>query len=299
MPSRRGRLQRICAPVAVGGSAAASTATPAPALTPAQRDDFDSSGFLILPGAVSGPELAKFRALASGLVERASTLEEPLSSEAGYSFSLESHEGTIVPGFLHKVQGVNTCQVEFNEIARHPSVLPVVQELLGSPELDIFGTKFFPKLPATSALPTGGISVNWHQDNFAFGDDVQADRAKQERIISLAIYLDDSDHENGCFQLVPGSHRHGFLPPPAPVSQNSAGLQPQDLALPDGADPLEGPLPVPCAAGTVVLFSANLLHSALPNRSDRSRYGLFWHYLPRDFQPANFLSGGYSDRHEL
>jgi ectoine hydroxylase-related dioxygenase (phytanoyl-CoA dioxygenase family) len=56
---------------------------------------------------------------------------------------------------------------------------------------------------------------------------------------------------------------------------------------------------VPCAAGTVVLFSANLLHSALPNRSARSRYGLFWHYLPRDFQPDNFRSGAYADRHEL
>ena len=66
-----------------------------------------------------------------------------------------------------------------------------------------------------------------------------------------------------------------------------------------GADPLADPLAVPCAAGTVVLFSANLLHSALPNRPARSRYGLFWHYLPRDFQPENFRSGAYADRHEL
>ena len=57
--------------------------------------------------------------------------------------------------------------------------------VLLDPQLDIFGTKFFPKLPATAALPTGGISVNWHQDNFAFGADVQADRlglAKRARL---------------------------------------------------------------------------------------------------------------------
>lgn len=330
MSAHHTRLRIICAPIVAGGSsfanidnasrsdssttysqgAAVSSATAgspiieggsAARITPGQREEFSKSGFLVIPGALAASETAKYRALAATLVDRASALHAPSGdSEAGYSFSLESFEGTPVPGFLHKVQGVNTYESAFNEIARHPSILPKVQELLGSPELDIFGTKFFPKLPATDALPTGGISVNWHQDNFAFGADVQQDRAKQEQIISMAIYLEDSDQENGCFQVVPGSHCHGFLPPPRQVSQNSAELLPQHLALPADAEPLAEPLAVPCTAGTAVLFSANLLHSALPNRSaSRSRFGLFWHYLPRDVQPNNFRSADYADRHEL
>jgi hypothetical protein len=256
MPSRRrDRLGRICshliatsgAPPAAATSPAAtsSAATAGPAaapvtLTPVQRDEFSSRGMLALPGALSAAETERYRALATALVDRASSLEATLSDNgAGYSFSLEAYEGETVPGFLHKVQGVNTCERAFNEIARHPSVLPLVAELLGSPQLDIFGTKFFPKLPATAALPTGGISVNWHQDNFAFGADVQADRAKQERIISMATYLDDSDEENGCFQVVPGSHRHGFLPPPPSAHQNSSELHPLDLPLPDGKRTLQ------------------------------------------------------------
>ena len=139
--------------------AGAGTAAPAAAaLTPARPADFDKSGYLIIRGALAGTELAKFRALASALVDRASTLEGPLSdNEAGYSFSLESYQGAPVPGFLHKVQGVNTCERGFNEIARHPSVLPVVQELLGSPQVDIFGTKFFPKLPATVRINLSNV----------------------------------------------------------------------------------------------------------------------------------------------
>ena len=310
------RLRIICSPLVAGrssnNSGAVSSTTvgssselggspESSALTPDQRREFSESGFLVIPGALTASETAKYRALAAALVDRASELHAPSGdSEAGYSFSLESFEGTPVPGFLHKVQGVNTCESAFNEIARHPSILPKVQELLGSPKLDIFGTKFFPKLPATEALPTGGVSVNWHQDNFAFGADVQRDRAKQEKILSMAIYLEDSDQENGCFQVVPGSHCHGFLPPPPKVSQNSAELLPLHLALPAGAEPLAEPRPIPCTAGTAVLFSANLLHSALPNRSaSRSRYGLFWHYLPRDFQPDNFRSADYADRHQL
>jgi ectoine hydroxylase-related dioxygenase (phytanoyl-CoA dioxygenase family) len=41
----------------------------------------------------------------------------------------------------------------------------------------------------------------------AFGDDIQADRGKQEKILSMAVYLEDSDRENGCFRVVPGSVR--------------------------------------------------------------------------------------------
>ena len=116
----------------------------------------------------------------------------------------------------------------------------------------------------TGGPPHGRHLRNWHQDNFAFGADVQADRAKQERIISLAVYLDDSDQENGCFQVVPGSHRYGFLPPPA-FRVAEFGSAPAFGSTPAGGrGSLEDPLSVPCEAGTVVLFSANLLHSALP-----------------------------------
>ena len=62
-------------------------------------------------------------------------------------------------------------------------------------------------------------------------------------------------------------------------------------------------LNVPCTAGTAIAFPANMLHSALPNRSanrsaNRSWYGLFWHYLPRHFLPLQF-GLDYVDRHQL
>ena len=64
--------------------------------------------------------------------------------------------------------------------------------------IDVFGTKFFPK------LPNGGTSTGWHQDNYYFGTDT-------DRIISCGIYLEDSDLENGCLRVVPGSHRMGEI----------------------------------------------------------------------------------------
>ena len=62
--------------------------------------------------------------------------------------------------------------------------------------VDVFGTKFFPMWP-------GGVSVNWHQDCHYFG-------TASPKIISCGIYLEDTDEENGCLQVVPGSHTRNF-----------------------------------------------------------------------------------------
>ena len=52
-----------------------------------------------------------------------------------------------------------------------------------------------------------------------------------------------------------------------------------------------------CPPGTVVLFSANLLHGARPNLSDRTSYRTAWHYIPGNLELGMFPRGGYKDRH--
>jgi len=54
---------------------------------------------------------------------------------------------------------------------------------------------------------------------------------------------------------------------------------------------------VVCPGGTVVFFSANLLHGASTNTSDRSRYSTAWHYIPADLDLEMFPFGEYEDRH--
>lgn len=286
--------QAKAATTAVGPAAAAVAA--AYYTGAALRRQFAEHGFLVIEGALSAEELLLYRSMSDVLVRRAQGLSEDAQhTELGHSFSLEQDpiNGGRKAGVLHKVQGVITAEPRFMNIARHPSILPIVQGLLCEQELDIFGTKFFPKLP-------GGTSVNWHQDNFAFGHDVQADRDMQEQIVSLAIYLDDADAENGCLRVIPSSHKHGYLPPPPHISQNSIALDPHaHLSMPRGAPPLPPARSLPCKAGTCVVFSANMLHSAGPNRSaSRSRYSLFWHYLPGCLLPQRF-GLDYKDRHQV
>ena len=119
-------------------SAAAEPDEPAAGL----RARFARDGFVVLQGAISPGEMAGFKAHADALVQRVATLSPDSLKQAngpGHSFSLErTSDGELVQGFLHKVQGVTTAERRFLGIAGHPSILPVVQALLGSAHLDIF-----------------------------------------------------------------------------------------------------------------------------------------------------------------
>ena len=54
-----------------------------------------------------------------------------------------------------------------------------------------------------------------------------------------------------------------------------------------------------CGPGTVVLFSANLLHGAHPNLTERTSYRTAWHYIPGDLALEQFPRGVCKDRHIL
>ena len=142
------------------------------------------------------------------------------------------------PDLLHKIQGVCALESKVLDLAKEPVILDRVEPLLGE-NLDVFGTKFFPKLSG------GGTSVFWHQDNFYFG-------TQSDEIISCAIYLQDSDIENGCLRIVPKSH----------LTDEIAQHHSKDDSYGSWVETIDESqvVDVVVPAGTVVFFSANLLH---------------------------------------
>ena len=170
------------------------------------------------------------------------------------------------------------CIVESRvlEIASTPMILDLVEKLTGT-DIDVFGTKFFPK------LPHGGTSVMWHQDNFYFG-------TTSDQIVSCAIYFDDTDRENGCLRVIPKSHLHKEI---ATHNKNPYGYG--HWTQIDESHAIDVAVP----AGTVVFFSSNLLHGTYENKSERSRYSTAWHYIPADLSLERFPRVGYSDRHAV
>ena len=240
-------------------------------LTKAQITQFQTDGFLIFEQLIRGQKLARYIDLFDRLMEQSQTT--PIGTPH-WSFEL-NEEREQTPDLLHKIQGVCVVEPEVLDLAKESEILDRIQPLLGK-NLDVFGTKFFPK------LPEGGTSVFWHQDNFYFG-------TQSEQIISCAIYYQDSDTENGCLRLVPKSHVIGEILPHH-SKPDSYGSWVEEI---DESEVLDVEVP----AGTAVFFSANLLHGTYPNISDRSRYGTAWHYIPGDLALAHFPRGEYEDRH--
>ena len=243
-------------------------------LTPQQIQQFNADGCLIFPALIRGEQLSHYRQILGELVTTAESME---SSQGGYHLQPDA-EGNLIPGRLFKVQGVCCVDARMLALAREPDIVERVAALIG-PRLHMFGSKFFPM------LPQGGTSTGWHQDNHYFGTD-------SDRVVSCGIYLEDADRSNGCLSLLPGSHLHREL------AEHAFGEGSMAHGYWTEVDETEALL-VECPAGTVVLFSANLLHGAGTNDSNRSRFSTAWHYIPADMELENFVFGEYEDRHEV
>ncbi len=231
--------------------------------------EFETEGFLILDGLLAGDRVRHYLSILEELVMRGGRLKQ---EEPHWSLECDTR-GRPIAGLLHKVQGVCHVDPRVLGLAKEPEILDRVAALVGE-DVDVFGTKFFPK------LPDGGTSTDWHQDNYYFGTD-------SDRIVSCATYLEATDRENGCLRVVPRSHRAGIsVHVKNPVGHGSWMQVEEGLAV-----------DVVCSAGTVVLFSANLLHGATVNHSDRSSYRTAWHYVPGGLSLDRFPRGEYADRY--
>jgi ectoine hydroxylase-related dioxygenase (phytanoyl-CoA dioxygenase family) len=121
--------------------------------------------------------------------------------------------------------------------------------------------------------PPGARGQAMHQDNFSL-------MASPATCIGAWSPIDDADLNNGCLQIVPGSHRH-------------------DIFCPDGIDsgkefkygeshithfPRDRkPEPVPVKRGQTLLFHGNTIHGSGPNRTkDRYRRTFIGHYVSEE-----------------
>jgi ectoine hydroxylase len=120
--------------------------------------------------------------------------------------------------------------------------------------------------------PREGSGFRWHQDSPYWSHVC----GHCDRLPNVMITLDDADRENGCFRVVPGSHRDGFLP----GIQDGSKLGP--LFTDPSAFDAEAQWMAELPAGSLVVFSAHTVHGSEPNQSDRDRRAIVLTYQPAD-----------------
>jgi non-heme Fe2+,alpha-ketoglutarate-dependent halogenase len=145
---------------------------------------------------------------------------------------------------------------ELWEVCTNPRLLDAVEAILG-PDFYLWGSQFFSKEPGD------GKTAPWHQDAFYWP-------LSPHRSVTAWLAFTDSDEENGCMRVIPGSHRAGRLR----HRKSGSDTDVLDMELAPEAFRATDAVPLCLKAGEISLHDDNIVHGSGPNRSDRLRCGL-------------------------
>jgi phytanoyl-CoA hydroxylase len=227
-------------------------------LTQSQKTFYRDKGYLVVPGVLSPTELAKLREVTDRLLAEAARVGE---STGAFLFEKNAPAGKAL---VWRVFDPVALDPYFWEMARHPRILDAVEDLIG-PSIQLHNSNMHLK------LPEHGGEVDWHQD-FPYLPHTNFD------LLNTMIMLDDSTPENGCLNVVPGSHRNGPLGHGAGGAGGSGNfaLSAAEIAAGQPVDDVVVP------AGGMSIHSCLTLHSSRPNRSPKARRALIFTFRAGD-----------------
>jgi len=90
-------------------------------------------------------------------------------------------------------------------------------------------------------------------------------------VVTLILYLEDSSIENGCTEIIPGSHMFPFVGMP-----NNGGTWMDEYDI--YKEFLGQSLPVPLEKGEILLFDSLIFHSVGENKTNDSRISITMGY---------------------
>ena len=148
-----------------------------------------------------------------------------------------------------------------------PSLLDLVESIIGS-EITSNPIQHVRIKPPSTQLYQNEIrahitATHWHQDRA-----VTLEEADHSRMVTAWIAVNDATVENGCLQVIPGSHKNDMQPHcPSP-----------QLSIPSEYFDLAEATPVPVKAGGVVFFDPLTIHSSRDNLSCDVRWSFDLRY---------------------
>jgi phytanoyl-CoA hydroxylase len=156
----------------------------------------------------------------------------------------------------------------FMEMATSNELLDVVEKLIG-PNIIFHYSKLNMKGPKVGSI------VEWHQD-LSYYPHTNSD------LVACLVYLDDATIDNGCLQVIPGSHKAGVLS--HYVDNYFRGKFNVDNTnhKHNKVDYLEAP------AGSVIFLHCLTLHSSAPNHSNKPRRTFLPAYRAADAYPIYY-----------
>ncbi len=252
-------------------------------LSAEQVASYRRDGFLVVPGLVTGDELAELQAASDKVMAEAIEYGRKLDAERGPIQLNDDHgfrEWDEIDEFKflygrdqagnriwRRAEGMWDRDPAFRRVTAHPGILGVVRSLLGPvivPRHDSMVVK----------MPGAGSAVPWHRDppgdyHIARGIDGSIDPI-------LDLYLDPSTVDNGAVWAIPGSH----------------------LGVPLEVDLLDFDRPdavvLEAEPGDLVIHCSGVLHGSPANTGGTLRRTFYLHYGT----PTSLQEGWFTDTDE-
>ncbi|MSP03136.1 MAG: phytanoyl-CoA dioxygenase family protein [Acetobacteraceae bacterium] len=235
-------------------------------LTAAQIQEYNDTGFIVVPDVLTPAEVAHLSAVTDGFVERARGV-------TGHTeiYDLEDSHTTEIPR-VRRIKTAHLHDPAYAELSRHPKILAVLKDLWG-PDIRFDTAKLNMKCAGF------GAPVEWHQD-WAFYPHTNDDLA------AVGVMFDDMAMENGPLMIVPGSHR-------GPIHDHHVDGVFCGAMDPENHDvDYREAVPLLGKAGSITVHHVRAVHGSAPNVSDRDRRLLLFQFRNADAWPLLGYAGG-------
>ena len=223
---------------------------------------YREEGYVLVPGVFDAAEVEEMRDAIARILDNVSgTAHDRDHAWRGDHIDEDELRTLQVKGF----HDLTYHDAVFTRMVAHPRMIDLLTGVIG-PDVQLHHTKMLVKPPEQ------GAPFPMHQDYPYFPHE-------QHSVLAASIHLDDTDEENGCLHVVPGSHRLG----PLDAHGESKTVD----------YPLESGVPCPAAAGDVLFFNYLTIHGSGTNRSSRARRNVLFQY--RDPADRPILTDGVEE----
>jgi phytanoyl-CoA hydroxylase len=217
-------------------------------MTDEQRFLFDLQGYVLIPNALSPDEVAAYRETIYRLAREKVTDPERWDARG------EPVRGITVHRPIEK-------DPLFLDLIDHPSVLPILKEVVGGAPLLIDND--------VELSPRHNERKTWHRGVGTHGYWMEDGRFFCT-MVKCIWYLTPLRKGENPTRILPGSHK-SRVAPPYPNGDHAADLP--------------GQVELEVEPGTVLVFAEACLHAGNVNQSERTRVNMYFNYGPSWVQP--------------
>jgi ectoine hydroxylase-related dioxygenase (phytanoyl-CoA dioxygenase family) len=228
-------------------------------LSSGQTEAYKKDGFVIVKNFLQEKEIDKLYAIATG--------DDTLRKHA---FDLNDQSGKKTKLTLWYTPGNDA----YGLLTKSERMINSVDQLMeGDSAVCHFHSKLMQKEPKV------GGAWEWHQD---YGYWYKNEFLFPDQMMSVMIAITEANKQNGCLQVIKGSHKmgrieHGFAGEQVGASQHYVDLALKTMEL----------VYVEIMPGDALFFHSNLLHRSEANLSEKPRWSLISVYNRSSNVPYN------------